>query len=76
MAFPTLADYAEICRLEAEGQGGPKIVTQFVCLPIPDRRFDWSAVTDNYEGGDPIGYGSTEAEAIADLNEQLADQAA
>ena len=37
--------------------------------PIPMRGFDWSAATDNYEGGDPIGYGRTETEAIADLYE-------
>jgi hypothetical protein len=55
-----------------------KIVTYFWMKPIPQRKFDWSAVTDNYEGGDgygerggPIGHGATEAEAIADLREQL-----
>ncbi len=56
----------------------PKIVTHYWAKPIPDRQFDWSAVTDNYEGGDgyeerggPIGYGRTEAEAINDLMLQL-----
>lgn len=48
-----------------------KIVTSYWAKPIPYRHADWSAVTDNYEGGDPIGYGKTEAEAIADLTEQL-----
>ena len=48
------------------------IRTEFVYPPIPDRRFDWSAVDDDtYEGGAPIGYGRTEQEAIADLLEQL-----
>lgn len=51
----------------------PIIVTDFWMKPIPPRQFDWSAVTDNYEGGDPIGYGATEQEAIADLQEQLND---
>lgn len=58
-----------------------RIVTTFVHPPIPDRRFDWCAVRDGYEGptffsdgsieshGDPAGYGRTEAEAIADLIE-------
>lgn len=50
-----------------------KIVTDFWMKPIPPRQFDWSAVTDNYEGGDPIGYGATEADAVADLQEQLTE---
>ena len=57
----------------------PKIVTHYDPPPIPNwRQFARSAVTDNYEGGDgesepgdPIGHGATEAEAIADLIEQL-----
>lgn len=48
-----------------------KIVTRYDPPPIPVRDFDWSAVTDSYEGGDPIGRGRTEAQAIADLQEQL-----
>jgi hypothetical protein len=52
-----------------------KIRTSFEHPPIPIRDFDWSAVTDDYEPGHPIGRGATEAEAIADLKEQLeADQ--
>jgi hypothetical protein len=50
-----------------------KIITDCWMKPIADRRFDWSAVTDNYEGGHPIGYGRTEPEAVADLKEQLDD---
>jgi len=49
-----------------------KIITRFDYPPIPIRCFDWSAVTDNYDGpGSPHGHGATEAEAIADLQEQL-----
>jgi hypothetical protein len=54
-----------------------KIVTQHVYPPIPDRRFDWSAVLDDYDGGfsdgssDPVGRGATEQEAIRDLMEQI-----
>jgi hypothetical protein len=51
-----------------------KIRTEFVHPPIPDRRFDWSAVDDDtYDGAEDsgnrnmIGYGKTEQEAIADL---------
>lgn len=50
-----------------------KVITQNIYPPIPDRRFDWSAVTDNYEPGCPIGYGRTEQEAVADLAEQIED---
>ena len=48
-----------------------KIITNFEYPPIPIRSFDWSAVTDNYEGGDYIGWGVTEQEAIADLINQI-----
>lgn len=60
-----------------------KIETTFVYPPIPTRAFDWCATTSNYdcdcdESGffsrDPVGYGRTEAEAIADLKAQLEDQ--
>lgn len=43
------------------------IVTNFVYPPIPDRRFDWSAVYDGYEPGDPVGWGRTQSQAIGDL---------
>lgn len=33
------------------------------------------AVTTDYDEGEPIGYGRTEAEAIADLREQLEERA-
>lgn len=50
-----------------------KIVTEFVYPPIPDRRFDWSAIDDNtYDGeGCPIGRGATEQEAIDDLLDKI-----
>lgn len=47
------------------------IITEHVRPPIPDRNCDWSAVTDNYEPGCPIGRGATEEAAIADLVEQV-----
>jgi hypothetical protein len=31
----------------------------------------WQATLDGYEPSDPIGYGATEAEAIADLQTQI-----
>jgi hypothetical protein len=54
------------------GKNEPKIITRHDPPPIPIRCFDWSAVTDNYDGpGSPIGHGATEEEAVADLKEQL-----
>lgn len=61
-----------------------KIRTSFVYPPIPDRRFDWHATTDGYDASwegeetgwvssGPEGWGRTEAEAAADLMEQLED---
>lgn len=51
-----------------------KIVTEGWAKPIPDRRFDWAAYDgDTYDGeGCTVGWGRTEAEAIADLMEQIA----
>lgn len=55
-----------------------KIVTHCIFPPIPDRRWDWQAVTDEYDGAPDApwwrkiaGYGSTEEEAIADLEAEL-----
>jgi hypothetical protein len=51
----------------------PRIVTNYWAKPIPDRRFDWSAMED---GGDEhmCGYGRTEAEAIDDLKRLQAEE--
>ena len=51
------------------------IVTHYDPPPIPDRRFDWSAVDgDTYDGpGCPIGHGRTEEDARADLLAQMED---
>lgn len=46
-----------------------RIVTRHWQKPIPTNQFDWEATFDGYDAGDPIGYGATEAEAIADLIE-------
>jgi hypothetical protein len=52
-----------------------RIITEFDPKPIPDRSFDWVAIQSSYDGmrGSPVGYGKTEAEAVADLRERLAD---
>lgn len=55
------------------------IITDYWRKPGPTARFDWSAVTDDYDGAPdshcPVGRGATEAEAIADLREQLEERA-
>lgn len=58
----------------AYGALPPAIVTAYDPPPIPQRCCDWSAVSDEYEPGDPIGRGETEQEAIDDLLEQLSDE--
>lgn len=51
--------------------GRVRITTTHVFPPVPFRNMDWSAVTDDYEPGQAIGYGATEREAVADLVAQL-----
>jgi hypothetical protein len=50
-----------------------EIRTFYWAKPIPTREFDWLAAMDNYEPGQPIGYGPTKKAAIADLIKQLKD---
>ena len=50
-----------------------KIVTNFDYPPIPDRSRDWVAYFDGDDEYGPWGYGSTEAEAIADLHQTVLD---
>ena len=37
-----------------------KIITACVYPPIPIRRYDWNAVREGYDEGDPVGWGATE----------------
>jgi hypothetical protein len=50
-----------------------KILTERVYPAIPIRSFDWCAWIDGNEESGPYGYGRTEQDAIANLNEQIAD---
>lgn len=61
-----------------------KIITYYDPPPVPFRHSDWVAITDNYDADwqgeedgyvshSPIGHGATEAEALADLMEQIDD---
>ena len=45
-----------------------KVNTEFVNPPIYSRDFDWSATHDDYDEGDPIGWGRTEEKAIQALD--------
>jgi hypothetical protein len=53
---------------------GRKIITRYNPVPGPSVEYDWSAIDDNYDGGDPIGFGATEQAAIDDLLDQFEDQ--
>lgn len=46
------------------------LIVKYDPPPIPIRTLDWSAVDDNYEPGEPIGYGPTRQAAISDCLEQ------
>lgn len=48
-----------------------QIITEYWRKPGPTDRFDWEAVTINYDLGSPIGYGRTETEVINDLIIQI-----
>lgn len=50
---------------------GTSIQTAYDRKPGPSDSFDWTAVTNEYEPGHPIGYGPTELMAIIDLLDQL-----
>ena len=43
------------------------ILVDYDPKPIPVRRFDYVAAREGYDEGCHVGYGATEAEAIADL---------
>jgi hypothetical protein len=51
------------------------VKTNHVRPPVPFRNCDWNAVDDRtYEGGDLIGWGETEQQAIDDLLEQICNE--
>ncbi len=43
------------------------VLTHYIAPPVPTRVYDWMAVSDDFDEGDPTGYGPTELAAIADL---------
>ena len=48
-----------------------KIITEYDPKPIPLRCCDWIATAEDYDEGDPVGMGATEADAIADLHQEM-----
>lgn len=59
-----------VCRMET----GIDMKTTFLNPPIPIRCFDWTCVADDYEPGDPQGFGATEEDAINDYLEQMKNE--
>ena len=50
-----------------------KVSTFYDPPPIPLRQWDWTAYDlEEYEPGQPVGYGRTEEEAIDDFYKRLA----
>jgi len=68
-AIPSAMERAESLTADAE----PAIRTTYVHPPIPIRTSDWCACVEGQEEDGPYGWGTTEAEAIADLKEKLED---
>lgn len=48
---------------------GRTIITEFICPPIPVRHKDWCASFEDADEYGPRGYGATEMEACADLED-------
>ena len=48
---------------------GSEIVTAYDYVPGPTRDYDWAAYRADWDLGWPMGYGSTEEDAIQDLKE-------
>ena len=51
-----------------------KVTTEYIRPPVPSTQYDWMACVEGEEDSLPIGRGPTEAEALRDLAEQLADR--
>jgi len=53
----------------------PKVVTHYICPPIPFRDFDWVAYFDGQEESGICGHGKTEIDALDDLYTLTFDKA-
>lgn len=50
-----------------------KVITEYIRPPVPSTKYDWMAYIEGEEEN-LTGYGPTEAEALRNLAEQLADE--
>ena len=84
---PIIAGHVEAFDEQPLGQGPlepetahPGIVTTYDPTPLTTRAYDWTATTADYDGASDsptrhqIGYGASEAEAVADLQDLLDDE--
>lgn len=74
MTIPQCRDCGGSLSVSCSCHDDTPIQTTFVYPPIPIRTSDWQAVRAGYEPGDLVGWGRTEAEAVADLLEQEAER--
>jgi hypothetical protein len=53
-----------------------KVITSYVCPPIPDRSADWEACLDCHDGDEdaPRGRGVNKLAALFDLFDQIEDE--
>lgn len=55
---------------KCDGKGRLPVVVTYDPPPVPSDAFNWSATFDDYEPGDPQGFGPTPEAAIAELLDQ------
>jgi hypothetical protein len=48
-----------------------RVITHYICSPIPVRGADWPAYFDGCEEDGPYGHGATELDALEDLYWQV-----
>ena len=74
MAYGAVPVAREIMRQIKAGERS-SVRTRYAPPPIPMwEKMAWTAIDDDYEPGDPVGYGPTEFSAVQDLIEQLEDR--
>jgi hypothetical protein len=65
----------EVLARVAERHAQRDITVSYSPKPIPDFRWDWSAIEpSSYEAGCPMGHGATAEAALIDLLDQIEDE--
>lgn len=77
--IPNFAKHESAATPAMENEMTTKIITAYVFPPIPYRGNDWCAYSDDYDGAPDagpqmVGWGATEAEAVADLKQQIEEE--